>query len=120
MAHLLASAAQGDEHIAGRQGDLEGDEQVEQVAGEECEGDPRGHDQVHGMEDGRLVLGPALADREHEHGQHGHEADREHQAGEEVGHEGDAERGRPPSGLYRLGAVTRHGDEQGDGDAERR
>ena len=68
-ADLLEPAAERDQHVARGQHHLDGDEQVEQVAGEERGRHAGGQDHVHGLEPDVVALDAGLADGVHEHGE---------------------------------------------------
>ena len=95
----LLGAAHGDQHVAGGEQDLEADVEVEQVAGQEGVGDAGGEDQVRRVVDRhrRVVVsvGHALADGVDQHAERHGRGDHQHQRGEPVGDQHDAQRRRP-------------------------
>ena len=79
----LRGGAPGDQHVGRRQHDLERDEQREQVARQVGQRDPGGEHQVHRVERRArhppAVVGDALGDRVHEHGQRDQRRDQQQQ-----------------------------------------
>ena len=90
-------AAEGQQHVARRQQDLEADVEVEQVAGEERVGHAGDQHQERRVEDRQrrllVAVGGALADGEHEHAERDGGRDDEHQRREPVDDEHDARAG---------------------------
>ncbi len=113
-------AADGEQHEAGDEHDLEADVEVDEVPGEEGAGDAGHEDEVGGVEDAdrRLVVavGHALAQRVHEDEQGDGAGDGEHQAGQPVGDEGDADRRREVAEVHAERAVPVGGDHQQHGE----
>ena len=98
-ADALGGAPHGQQHVGGRQEDLEAHVEVEQVAGEERVGHARHEDQERGVEDrDRPTLVPVdqpLRRGVQQHRQGDQRRHHEHEGREPIHHEADAQRGRP-------------------------
>ena len=121
-AHAGRGAAQGQQHVAGEQQHLEADEQVEQVAGQEGVRDAghqgeerrvvdRDRGLVGALGRARALVADALPDGVEQHGQGHHGRHQQHQRGEPVGHQRDAE-ALPAAEPHHLRAVAVGGGEQ--------
>jgi hypothetical protein len=98
-ADLFPAATERQQHVAGGEHHLEGDKQVEQVTGEERCGDARRQHQIHRVKRTVVAFGARLADRVNQHRDQHHRSDGQHDAGEAVGDQGDAEGRRPAAHL---------------------
>ena len=117
-ADLVGTAPDRDQHVAGRQHHLECHEQVEQVGREEARRDTGGQHQVHGMEHHPVAFLTGLPDRVDHHGQQHQRRHDQHQPGQPVDDQGDAEWGRPSARTVHDEAVVVGGDQQRDADAQ--
>jgi hypothetical protein len=111
---LLLTAAEGQQDIAGGQHHLEGDEEVEQVAGQERGRDAGGEHQVGRLEAHVVPLGARLADGVDEDRKERHLGDDEEDRGEPVGDQCDAHRAGPSSCFCYQRAVAVDLEEQGN------
>lgn len=95
--------AEGEQHVGPAEQHLERDEEVEQVTGEEGVRHSGDHDEVGRVEDrqggGALLVGVGLRDGVDHHAQRHRRGDHQHQRGEPVGDQGDADRRTPASGV---------------------
>ena len=108
----LRGPSHGEQHVGGRQEDLEAHVEVEQVPRQERVGDTGHEQQERGVEDrdGALVVpaGHALAHRVDEHREGHDHRHHEHERGELVHHHDDPVRGRPATQVHGLGALVPH------------
>jgi len=101
-ANLGVGAFEREQHVARHQQNLERDEQVEEIAGEERLRDSCRQHHVHRVVERRLLVGAALTHRIHEHRGDHRQGDDHHHRGETIGHHRDGEVARPPSETHHM------------------